>query len=112
MKCNRYELLKEECLKIQTLVFYRNQHFEEGHRPIEYSCKKENEKVKCRTLIETNIQQNLNPETKSPDIESLQNRASLPEIEIQKSLKKRKGNIISLIEDGRIIKVRITNKSY
>ena len=37
---------------------------------------------------------------------------SLSEIEIQGSLKKRKWNIISPREEGRVIKVRITNKSY
>ena len=39
------------------------------------SCKKENKKLKCRTLIETNILGNPNTETKSieyPDIESTQ----------------------------------------
>ena len=36
----------------------------------------------------------------------------LPEIEIQEILKKRKGNIISPREEGRAIKVRITNKNY
>ena len=38
------------------MVYHGNQHFEERHRPIEHSCKKKNEKLKCRTLIETNIQ--------------------------------------------------------
>ena len=46
----------EEWSKIHKLVFYGNQHFEEGHRPIENSCKKEKEKLKFRTLIETNRQ--------------------------------------------------------
>ena len=36
---------------------------------------------------------------------------SLPEIKIKKSLKKRKGYIISPREGGRTIKVRITNKN-
>ena len=49
-------LLKEECFKIHKLVFHRNQHFEEGQRPVEHSCRKEKEKIKCRTLINTNIQ--------------------------------------------------------
>ena len=55
-ECNKYDLLMEECLKIHKLVFYGNQHFEEGHRPIEHSFKIENEKLKFSTLIETNIQ--------------------------------------------------------
>ena len=45
----------EECLEIHTLMIHGDQQFQEGHRPIEDSCKKENEKLKCRTLIETNI---------------------------------------------------------
>ena len=53
---NGYELRIEECLEIHKQVFYRNQNFEVEHRPIEHSCKKENEKLKCRTLIEINIQ--------------------------------------------------------
>ena len=52
-ECNRYELLTEQCLKIHKLMFHGNQHFEEGHRPIEHSCKKGIEKLKCRTLIES-----------------------------------------------------------
>ena len=63
-QCNRYELLMEECLEIHNLVFHGNQHFEVEHRPIEHSCKNKNEKLKCRTLIETNIQGNPNTETK------------------------------------------------
>ena len=79
-------------------MFHGNQHFEEGHRPIEHSSKKENKKLKLRTLIDTNIQGE--PKyieekgNKYPVIESFQNRTSLPEIEIQKILKKRKGNNI------------------
>ena len=38
------------------LVFHRNRHFEEGDRSIKHICKKENEKLNCRTLIKTNIQ--------------------------------------------------------
>ena len=55
-ECTRYELLMDECLKIHKLVFYGDQHFEEGHRSIEQVCNIENEKIKCSTLIETNIQ--------------------------------------------------------
>ena len=55
-ECTRYELPTKKCLKIHKLVFHGNQKFEEGYRQIEHSCKKENEKLKCRTLIETNIQ--------------------------------------------------------
>ena len=36
----------------------------------------------------------------------------LPEIEIQKIQKKRKGNTISPREEEKTIKVRITNKNY
>ena len=67
----------EECLEIHKLVFYENQQFEEGHRPVKHSY----EKLKCRTLIETNIQ--VEPKyrdeksNKYPDIESVQNRISL-----------------------------------
>ena len=90
-------------------------HFEEGHRPIEHNCKEE-EKLKCRTLIVTNIQgEPKNKEengNKYPIIESFQNRTSLPEIDMKESLKKRKGNLISPREEGRAIKVKITNKSY
>ena len=55
-KCNRYELLSEECLEIHKKVFHGHQQFKDRHRPIEHFCKKENEKLKCNTLIETNIQ--------------------------------------------------------
>ena len=55
-ECTRYELLMDECLKIHKLVFYRNQHFEDGRRSIEHSCMIENEKLKCSTLIEKIIQ--------------------------------------------------------
>ena len=54
-ECNKYELLTQEFLKINKLVLHRNQQFKEGHRTIEHSCKKENEKLQCSTLIETNI---------------------------------------------------------
>ena len=87
-------------------------HFEEGSRPIEHSCKKEKEKLECRTLIKTNIQGKPKYTDKKSykyqDIESFWNRMSLLEFEIQK----RKGNIITPREDRRAIKVRITNKSY
>ena len=95
----------EKCLKIHKLVFYGNQQFEEEHRPIEHSNKKEKEKLKCRTLIETNIQGEPKYRDKKgnkyPDIESFQNRTSLPEIEIRESLKKK----------GRAIKVRATKQA-
>ena len=52
----QYELLMKECFDIHKLVFHENQYFEEKPKPIEHSCKKEKEKLKCRTLIETNIQ--------------------------------------------------------
>ena len=113
-ECNKYVLLEEEFLEIYKLVFHGNQHFEEGHRLIKHCFKKENEKLKCRTLLETNIQgESKYKDVKSneyPDVESFQNWMSLPEIEIQESIKKRKGDIISLREEGRLIKIRITKK--
>ena len=45
-ECNRYELLTEKCLEIHKLVYHKDQQFEDGHRPIEHSCRKENEKLK------------------------------------------------------------------
>ena len=88
---NGYELRIEECLEIHKQVFYRNQNFEVEHRPIEHSCKKENEKIKCRALIETTIQEKLKYRDKKgnkyPDIESFRNKMPLPEIEIQDNLR-------------------------
>ena len=55
-ECNRYELLMEECLEIPELVFHGDQHIEEEPRPIEHCCKKENENLKFKTLIQKNIQ--------------------------------------------------------
>ena len=76
----------EECLKIQKLVFYRNQHFEEEHRPIEYTFKREKDKLKFRALIETTIKGKPKYRdekgNKYPDIESFRNMTSLHEIEI------------------------------
>ena len=101
---------------IHKLVFYGNQHFEEGHRPIDHSCKMEKEKLKYRTVIKTNIlgkpKYRDEKGNKYPDIESFQNRMSLPKIEIQERSKKRKWNIISSRVEGKTIKVRITNKNY
>ena len=57
-KCNGYELLIEDCLEIQKKIFHRDHKFKDGYRPIEHFCSKENEKLKCNTLIETNIQGN------------------------------------------------------
>ena len=54
-ECNRYKLLTEECLDIHKCVYHGDEQFEDGDRSIEHSCRKENEKLKCRTLIETNI---------------------------------------------------------
>ena len=77
-------------------MFHENQNFEEEHRPIEHSCKKV---IKFRTLLEINIQGEPKYRdekgNKYPDIKSFQNKRSLPEIEIQESLKKRKRSIIS-----------------
>ena len=72
-------------------------------------------KLKCRTLIETNIQGESKYRdergNKYQNVESFQNRTSLPEINFHESLM-RKGNIITPREEGRTIKVRIKNKSY
>ena len=114
-ECNRYELLMEECLKIHKLVFHGNQNFERGHRPIENSCKKKKERIKFRSLIETNTQGELKYRDKKgnkyPDIESFRNRMSLSEIEIKETLKKRKGNILLPREEGRTIKVNIKTRA-
>ena len=78
---------------IHKLVFHGNQHFEEGHRPIDHSCKMEKEKLKYRTVIKTNIlgkpKYRDEKGKEYPDIESFQNRMSLPEIEIQANLKQK-----------------------
>ena len=78
----------EECLNIYILVFHGNQHFEEGRRLIEHSCKEEKEKLKCRTLIETNIwgkpKYRDEEGNKYLDIKSFRNKTSLPEIEIRR----------------------------
>ena len=99
-ECNRYELIMEECLKTHTLVKIKN-----GHRPKEHSCKKENEKLKYKTLIETNILGESKYRNENgyeyPNIKSFQNRTSLPEIEIQESQRKRKGNILSPKDKGK-----------
>ena len=54
------ELLTEEYLEIHKLVYHGDQLFEDRHRPIEHNCRKENEKLECRILIETNIFWNSN----------------------------------------------------
>ena len=70
-------------------MFYENQHFEAGQRPIEHICKKEKKKLKCKTLVDTNIQGKPKYRdekgNKYPDIESFENRTSLPETEIKES---------------------------
>ena len=43
MRRKGVQILTEECLKMQKLVFYGNQNFEEGHRPIEVVRKKKKE---------------------------------------------------------------------
>ena len=53
-ECTRYELISE-CVILHKLVYHRDQQFEDGHRSIEPGCKKENKKLKCRTLIQINI---------------------------------------------------------
>ena len=96
-------------------MYHEEQQLEDGHRPIEHSCKKENEKSKCRTLIETNILEEPKYRDKKgkkyPDIESFQNKTTLPEIEIQKSQRKRKEIALSSREEERN-KLRITNMNY
>ena len=89
-------------------IFHGYQQLKDGHSPIEHWCSKINEGLKCNTLIETNIQGEPKYRDKKgnkyPGIESFQNRTSLPEIEIQESQKKRKGNIISPREEERKLK--------
>ena len=50
--------------------------------------------------------------SKYPDIESFHNWTSLPEIKIQESQRKIKGNTISPWKQERTIKVSVTNKNY
>ena len=52
-----------------------------------HSCKKVNEKLKCRTNIQEEPKYRYEKGNEYPDIETI-------EIEIQESLKKRKGSII------------------
>ena len=63
-ECNRFELLTEECLEIHKKIFHGDQHFKDGHRPIEHCCSKRNEVLKCNTLIDKIIRENPNTETK------------------------------------------------
>ena len=88
-KCNRYELLMEECLEIHKKIFHGVQQFENGHKPIKHCCSKINEGLKCNTLIETNIQGE--PKCRDEkgkeytDIESFRNKIKLREIEIKEN---------------------------
>ena len=76
------------------MVFHENQQYEERHRPIEHSFKKKNKKLKCRTLIETNIL----GELKYRD----EKNNKYPDIDIgQQKEKKRKGYTISPREEKR-----------
>ena len=77
-------------------------------------CSKENEKLKCNTLIETNIQgepkYRYEKSKEYIEIESFWNRTTLQEIEIKEIQRKRKGNTLFPREKERIINVRITSK--
>ena len=80
-------------------MYYGDQQFKNGDKPIEHSWKKDNKKLKFRTLKKRNIL----GEPKYRDekgneyinIKSFQNRKSLPENEIRESQKKRNGNTLS-----------------
>ena len=115
-ECNRYKLLTKECLEIHELVYHGNHQFEDGHRPIEHSCKKGNEKLKYKTLIETNIfgESKYRDEkgNENPNIKIFQNRTSLAESEIRQCQKKRKENTLSSKEEERRNKLKITCKNY
>ena len=115
-ECKGYELLTEECLKTHKSLFYGDQKFEKGHRPIEHRCTLDKGKLSCRNLIETNTEGL--PKYRDEwgkeyqDIESFRDRSELPEIEIQECQRKRKGNTQSSSEEVRTMKVRITNRNY
>ena len=113
-KCNRYELPTEECLEIHKKIFHGNQQFKDGHRPIEYCCSKRNEGLKCNTLIDTIIQGEPKYRDKKgkeyKNIESVQIRTKLWEIEIEENQRKRKGDTLSPREEERMIKVRVTSR--
>ena len=85
IKWNRHK----ECLKIHKLVYHGDQQFKGGPRPIEYSCMKENEKPKCSTLKSILGEPKYKKGKEYPNMESFQNRTSLPEIEIQESQRKK-----------------------
>ena len=90
-ECNRYELLTEKCLEIHKLVYHKDQQFEDGHRPIEHSCRKENEKLKWRTLDRDKYiwgsKYRNEKSNKYPNIEIFLNSTSLTETEIQENHK-------------------------
>ena len=115
-ECERYELLTERCLKTHKSLFHGDQKFEDGHRPIEHRCSMEKGKLTCSTLIETNTEGLPKYVDEGgvayKDIESFRDRSELPEIEIQECQRKRKGNTQSSSEEGRTMKVRITNRNY
>ena len=111
-ECNRYELLTMECLEIHKLVYHRDQQFRDEYRPIEHSYRKEKRKLKCKTLIETNIFGDFTYGNEYQNVESFQNKMFLTEIEIQESQGKRKWNTVSTREEQRKHKLKITSKNF
>ena len=61
-------------MEIHKKIFDGDQKFKDKHRPIEHYCRKEDEKLKYNTLIETNIQGEPKEYTVT---ESFQNRTTL-----------------------------------
>ena len=99
-KCNRYKLLREECLEIHKKMFYGDQQFNNGHTPIEHCCSKEDKKLQGEPKYRDKKGKEYT------DIESFRNRTTLQEIEI----KERKGHTLSPREEERMIKVRIMSR--
>ena len=71
-------------MEIHKLVYHGDRQFESRHKPIEHGFRRENEKPKCSNLIGTNIlgEPKYRDEkgNEYPNIESFQNRTSLPKI--------------------------------
>ena len=90
-------------------MYHGDQQFENGHRPIEHSCRKESEKLKFRTLIVTYIfkEQKYKDEKEVTEIGSL-----YQELKFKRAKKKRKGNILFPTEEERKHKLRIRCKNY
>ena len=72
--------------------------FENKHRPIKHSCKRENVGFWWKQIYLGNPYID-EKDNEYPNLENLQNRMSRPEIEIQKSQRKRKKNILSHVDE-------------